>query len=55
MGRYRFGGGDVFLLGGVSTPLHAMVMVIKMSKMAHFFLHFLLMKAKNESQVGENI
>ena len=30
------------------------VMVIKMSKMAHF-LYFLLMPANNQSQFGENI
>ena len=30
------------------------VMVIKMSKMAHF-LYFLLMPAKNQSQFGQNI
>ena len=30
------------------------VMVIKMSKMAHF-LYFLLMPAKNESRFGQNI
>ena len=30
------------------------VMVIKMSKMAHF-LYFLLMPAKNQTQFGENI
>ena len=30
--------GELFLLQGVGTSLHAMVMVFKMSKMAHFFV-----------------
>ena len=31
------------------------VMVIKMSKISIFFLYFLLMAAKNQSQFGQNI
>ena len=31
------------------------VMIIKMSKMVHFFFYFPLMLAKNQSQFGQNI
>ena len=47
-------GGYFCLGGGGGTPLHTLVMVIKCQKWL-ICLYFLLVEAKNQSQVGENV